>query len=169
MRNPVPGALGYCSRNAKVSHPRVLAAKQDVFRLYISVKDSPVMSVSESFSYIRDYPYSVLQREAFVAIKARTQGLTLNVWHYIVEKASRLTGVQQRKYVGMVQTSRVLDFAKKTLSSSSNSKLASKNLQRDWSMVLDIVSEINRGHATVTDSALQAIATGQLLTKKVDF
>ena len=61
----------------------------------------------------------------------------------------------------MLQGRGGLDLAKKPLGADDGGQLGPQHLDRDVAIVLEILREIDRGHAALAELALDAVAVGE--------
>ena len=71
-----------------------------------------------------------------------------------------LSRVVDAEYVGMLQPSAEADLAQETIGSYRVSQLRAQDLERDRTVVPDMVGEVDRSHAAATELALDAVAVG---------
>src|SRR5438034_9509814 len=62
-----------------------------------------------------------------------------------------------------LERGRDLDLAQETLGTDRGAEIGSEHLDRHLTAVLQVVGEIDRGHSSLTQRALQAVAVGQRL------
>jgi hypothetical protein len=62
--------------------------------------------------------------------------------------------------VWVCKASADLDLPQKPLGTQGSSQLRAENLQRNGTLVLQILSEIDRGHPTTTDLPFDGVAVG---------
>ena len=69
-----------------------------------------------------------------------------------------LVELMQRQDVRVLQISGGLDLGEETLSTYDSGQLRLQHLERDLSLVLQVVGEVHRGHPALTDLTLDAVA-----------
>ena len=61
----------------------------------------------------------------------------------------------------MLQVGGGLDLAQESLGADHGGELGAQHLDRDLAVVLEVVGEVDRGHAARAELALDAVAVGQ--------
>ena len=89
------------------------------------------------------------------------EGFALHVWHHIVEEARGLTGIEQPKNVRVLEPRSDFDFARETLGTQGGGQLGAKHLHRHRPAVFQVLGEVHRGHAALTQLSLEAVAVGE--------
>ena len=137
------------------------ATQENVLRLDVAVHDPLVVRVREGIGDLAGDPEGVLERKLLFAVDSRPQRFTLHVRHHIVEHPCRFARIEQREYVGMVQSGGEGDLAKKALGAERPSQLRLEHLEGDGTIVLQIMGAIYRGHSAPADFVTHAIALSQ--------
>jgi len=88
------------------------------------------------------------------------QGLAGHVGHDVVEQAVHFTGVMQRKNVRVAQRRRYFDLAEEPLAAERGGQIGAQHLERHLAVVLEVVGQIDHGHAAATDLTLDGVAVG---------
>jgi len=81
--------------------------------------------------------------------------------HCIVEQAVRISRVEQRENVRVLELRRGADLAEETLSTQDRPQIGMEHLHGDIAVVPDIVRQINGRHAALPDLVIDAVAIGQ--------
>ncbi len=81
--------------------------------------------------------------------------------HDVVEEAVGLTGFEQRQDMGVIEPGGDLDLAQETLPTEDSSQLRAKDFDRDRPVMLDVLGEVDRRHATGTEFPLDGVAVGE--------
>jgi len=98
-----------------------------------------------------------IDRQRLLALQPLAQRLPFYVWHHVIEKARCLPAVVQRKDVRMIEARGKLDFAKKTLRSQRSRQIGMENLERYNAIVLAVLRQIYRRHATAPELAVDGV------------
>jgi hypothetical protein len=88
--------------------------------------------------------------------EAVAQRFTFDRGHDIVEASVRLSGVEQREDVRMMQLCEDVDLAEEALRPQCSGQLGSKHLHRDVAMVLDVAREYTVAIAPLPSSRSMA-------------
>ena len=69
--------------------------------------------------------------------------------------------VEQRQDVGVPEAGRGLDFAEEALGAECGGEFGAEHLDGDLAVVLEVLGEVDGGHAALAELALDAIAVAQ--------
>jgi hypothetical protein len=112
----------------------------------------------------------LIDREATLACHSGTERLPIDVRHHVVQElggrcvgrtGSRNTGVVQRQNVWVLQRRRDLDLPQEPIPTKHGGDLRLHHLDRDLSVVLEVLGKIHDGHPTSAKLALDGVAVGQ--------
>jgi hypothetical protein len=87
--------------------------------------------------------------------------LTLDVGHREPQVSGRLARVEHREDVGMLQAGHQADLAEEPLGAERGGEPWVEHLECHGPVVPEIVREVNRGHATASELALERVAVGE--------
>ena len=151
--------------DAEVGHEDVPAGEQDVLGLDVAVDNAVrVRGIERAQQFARD-AQRVLDRELAFPGNAVPQRLPLDVGHDEVEHfatADRdLAAVVHREDVRMLQPGRNGDFAEEALAADGGGHLRPEHLDGDLTSVLQVIGEIDNGHAPAPELAHEAVLAGQ--------
>ncbi len=96
-----------------------------------------------------------------LAGEAGAEGLALDEGHHIVEETVGLAGVDQSEDVRVLEAGGGLDLGEEALAADDGAQLGVEDLDGDLAAVLQVLGEIDGGHATLAELALEAVAVGQ--------
>src|SRR6476660_9163244 len=100
-------------------------------------------------------PHRVVHRQLLFTIEPSAKTLALDERHYIVEESVRLSRVEERKKVRMLEIRRDADLAEKPLGAKHGAKLRIENLERDAPIVLDVASQVYGRHPAATNFTVE--------------
>ena len=115
----------------------------------------------ERLGDLAQQPHRLGHRQLAAAGQAVAQGLALDVGHHVVEEAVGVAGVEQAQDVGMLQPGGDLDLAGEPLGAERGGQLGAQDLHRHLAVVLQVLGEVDRGHAALAELALDAVAVGE--------
>jgi hypothetical protein len=141
----------------KVCKYRVALREQNILWLDIAVDDAVVMCVAQGVSYLMCNAESILQWKLFLSNEAVSKRFALDVRHHVVKEPIRATGVVEGQYVNMLETGLDLDLAEEALWSHRCGQVGSQDLDGNVAVMLQVLSEVDRGHATVADLSLNPV------------
>ena len=148
-------------RDAEIGHPRVPAREQDVFRLDVAVNHLMGVGIAERIGHLAGDLQRWFERQLLLTSQAVAERFAFDQRHDVIEELAGLTAVQQRQDVGMVQLCRDRDLAQKPLRPQRRSEFRPQHLERHLAVVLQVLGEVDGGHAAGADLALDAIAVDQ--------
>jgi hypothetical protein len=106
--------------------------------------------------------------ELALAIQAVSERLTFDERHHVVQRAVGFPRIVDGEDVGVRQMRRDLDLTIKALTSEGGSQLGEQHLDRDAAIDLYVRREVDGGHATSTELALDRVAMTQCCAKSLD-
>ena len=89
------------------------------------------------------------------------QRLALDVGHHVVEEAVGVAGVEHAEDVGMLEPGGDLDLAGEPVGAERGGQLGAQHLDRHLAVVLQVLGEVDGGHAALAELALDAVAVGE--------
>src|SRR3990172_6607359 len=100
-------------------------------------------------------------RECVAAREPLPQRLTLHVRHHIVEQAAGLSRVEQRQDVRMLELGGDLDLTQEPRAADRRAEILLQHLDRDLTVVLEVLGEVHGRHPSRAELALHAISLGE--------
>src|SRR5688572_19030262 len=155
--------VGWVQRecDAEVGDERLSLLKEHVLWLYVAVDDVVAVRVVERGCDLASDLKRFVDRQLQLPIESAAERFSLRQRHHVVEAAVRLTGVEQREDVGMMQVGEDLDLTEKALCTERRGDIGTENLDRHVAMVLEIACEIYRGHRAASELAIDGIAVAE--------
>jgi len=102
-----------------------------------------------------------VERELLLAIEAIAETFPLDVGHHIVKNPVCMPGIVERQDVRVSQLGRDLDLAEESLKAEDRGKLGPEDLEGHAALVLQVLGEIDRGHAAAPQLAAERVAVGE--------
>ncbi len=149
------------TRDAKVGDHRVSALEEDIVGFDVAMHDAARVSIAQRVGDFARDAQGVGDRKLLLAVEAIAQRLALHQRHHVVQEVARAAGIVERQDVRMPKIRRRFDFAEKTLRANHGAELRQKHLDRDLALVLQVFGEVDGGHATLPELALDAVAALQ--------
>jgi len=103
----------------------------------------------------------VVDRELLLAAQPVAQALPFDERHHIVGGAVDLAAIDQAQDVRMLQGGDGLDLAEEALGPDDRGQLWAHHLDRDFAIVLEVLGQVDRGHAALAELPLDAVAVGE--------
>ena len=158
MIRPAP-AVGHGQRDPEIGHERLSPlAEQDVAGLDVAVHDAPLVRVVERVGDLLRDGDRVLHTHLLLAVQPIPERFSFHIRHHVEDHPVRLPGVEQREDVRMLQVGGRLDLGQEALGAHEGGQLGLQDLQRDLSFVLEVVGQVDRRHAALTEFTLNRVA-----------
>ena len=165
LRDPLGARRSGAQRDAEVGDERVPSLEQDVLGLDVAVNHAVAVGVVERPGDLAGDAHRVVHRELLLAGDPVAERLPLDVRHHVVDQWPRSigdrTGVEERQDVGMLQLGGGPDLGEEALGAELGGEIGMQQLDRHLAVVLEVVREIDRGHAARAELALDAVAVGE--------
>jgi hypothetical protein len=107
-------------------------------------------------------------RELSFALEPPAKGFTFDKGHDVEQQPVRLTAVEQRQEIRVLQIRRDANLAEKALNAEHGAEVRIQNLERDAAIVPEVAREIDGRHAAGADLALDGIASAERGIELVD-
>ena len=117
-----------------------------------------VVRVLQCLGHRSRYLHRLINGQLLLAVDSLPERFPLHMRHDIEQEAVRLAGVEQRQDVRVLQVGRGLDLSEEAFGPYYSSQLGLQDLERDLSLVLEVVGEVDRGHPALTKFTLDAVA-----------
>ncbi len=111
-------------------------------------------------------PHRLVNGQLAFAREPLAERLAFHVRHDEEQSSSRLTGIEQRQDVRMLQLGGDLDLAEESRSADRRGEILAQHLERDVAFVLHVAREVYGGHAAVAQLAVYCVAVGESLNEK---
>jgi len=132
--------------------------EEDVLGFDVAMNDAtPVRVVERRGDRLGDR-HGCVDRELGFPIQLVAERLALDVGHYVVEETVRLTRIEQREDMRVLQIGRRFDLVHEPIAAEDRCQLRAEDLDRDLPLVLEICGEVDGGHATGSQLALDGVA-----------
>jgi len=154
-------ALGRGQRDTEVGHQRAPIVQQNVLGLDVTVNHALPMGVVQRVGHLAGNANGVVYRELLLAIEQVTQRFALDVGHDVKQKAIGLPRIVQREDMRVLQVGGGLDLGQEPIGPDDGRQLRPQDFERYLAVVLDILGQVHRGHATGAEFALDGIALGE--------
>ena len=147
--------------DAEVGDQGGAVLEQRVLRLDVAMDDALAVRVVERRGHLPREPERLVHRELPVAAQPGAQRFPGHVRHDVVEQPVGLARVDQPEDVRVLEIGGDLDLGQEALAAEDGGELGVEDLDRDLAAVLQVLGEIDRGHAALAQLAHEAIAVGQ--------
>ena len=151
--------------DAEVRHEGVPAGQQDVLGLDVAVDDALRVRRVERAQHLAREAEGVVHRKLAFPGEAVPERLALDEGHHEVEHLAivqrHAAAVVHGQDVRMLQPGRDGDFAQEALAADGGRHLRLEHLDGDAAPVLQVVGEVDDGHAPAPELAHEAVLAGQ--------
>ncbi len=134
------------------------ALEENVLRLDVAVDDAQSVRRTQRVGHLARDAERVFEGKLPFPLQSSAQGLPAHVGHDIEEEAVGGSGIQQRQNVGMLQPGRGLDLAQEPLATQGRPEIGMQHLDSDLAVMAEIVGEVHRRHAALSELALDPVA-----------
>jgi hypothetical protein len=99
----------------------------------------------------------LVDRELVLALEALAKRFPFDVGHHVIEKPSDLAGVEERKYVRVIQSRDDSDLSQEPVGPHGLRQSGVEDFYRDYALVLDVLRETHCSHATAPKLAVDRV------------
>jgi len=156
-----PGRVAQRLGHAEIHDQCMAAAEHHVLGLEVAVDHAVAVGFGERIGDVAEDPHRVADGQLARLGQLVAKGEAVDVGHDVEEQPIGGARVVQRQDVGVLQRGRHLDLAEEALFAERGGELLAQDLHGDLAVVLEVVREIDRGHAPRAELALDAVAVGQ--------
>src|SRR6185312_8434102 len=142
--------------------------EQNVLRLYVAMHYAATVCVLQCVGCLARDADRVAHRELLLAFKARAQRLTIYIRHHVVQQSVSASRVKQRQNMWMLQIRGELDLLEKAVGAQHRRQLCVQNLYGNFTVMLDVLGEIYRGHTARAELALDRVPVSKGAAQRVE-
>jgi hypothetical protein len=135
--------------------------EQDVLRLDVAVHHVVAVGVVQRGGDLAGDGEGVGQRELPLALEPLAQRAAFHVGHDVEEQLARLARVVHRQDMRVVEAGGQLDLAEEALGADRGGKVGAEDLERDLTVVAEVLGQEDDGHPALAELALDPVAAGQ--------
>ena len=161
LRERVAPRVAHCLADAEVGHERMPVLKHDVLGLDVAVDHVVPMRIVERSGHFLRNPHGFGHGELAGSVHPVAERLPFHIGHHIEERAVSFARIVQRQDVRMAESRGELDFAQEPVAAYRLGEVGSHDLDRDVAVMLEVAREVDRGHASRAEFALDAVAVGK--------
>jgi hypothetical protein len=118
----------------------------------------PGLSEVQGVGHCGGDPHRLVYRELLLRLESFPQGLPFHVRHHVVEEGIRLSRVVQRQDIRVLKVRRGLDLGQEALAADHRRELRLEDFEGDAAVVLQVLGQVDRGHAALAELTLDAVA-----------
>src|SRR5438093_1468205 len=109
-----------------------------------------------------------IPRELFLAIDSMTQCFAADIWHHVVEQSLNVPRIVKRKDVGMLESSEEPNLANEAKLAGIRCRISVKDLDRDFSFVLEIARQIYGSEGSLAYLTLDIVMAAKCSAERRD-
>lgn len=116
------------------------------------------MRILPSRSYLAGNANRLVDRQLLFARQSVAQGLTRDVGHDVVQMPTGIAGFVEGENGRVIELGGDRDFSEEAVRSEDRSQIGSNDFDGDGAVVLEVVRQVHRGHASATEFAVDSVA-----------
>ncbi len=168
-RHPRPGQLGVSperARDAEVGHEgAAVFSEQQILGLDVPMDHPVLVGVLERACRLARDLQGIFDRQLVLAPQPVAERLALDKRHGEPQPSRRLTGIQDREDMRMLEPRGELDLALKALRAQTGGEVRMEHLEGHGALVLDVLGEVDRRHAPAPELAFEQVAVAEGLSE----
>jgi hypothetical protein len=141
--------------------------QQDVLRLDVAVDHAVAVRVIQRIGHLGRDLDRFLDAELLLAVELGAEGFPFDVRHDVVQEALGRAGIEEWEDVRVLERGGGLDLLDEPLGAEHGGELGFQDLDGDLAVVLQVLCEVDRGHAARAELALDAVAVGEACPEAV--
>ena len=167
LGHAAPGRCTHRERDAEVHHHGAPVIQQEILGLDVAVDHAMAVRVIERLGHLAGDAYRLLHTELRLAVELVADRLPFDVRHHIEEEPVRGAAVEERQDVRMLQARGGLDLHQEALGAEHGGEFGLEDLHRHLAVVLEVLGEVDGGHAARAELALDQVTVGEGGTQTV--
>jgi hypothetical protein len=145
-------------RDPEVGYERLALRQQDVGGLDVPVDHAPLVRRLQRARHLLRQRDRLVDRQLMLTVEALPERLPFHVRHHVEEEGVRLSRVEEREDMRVLQVGGRLDLGEESLGPHHGGELGLQDLERDLALVLEVVGEVDGRHAALAELALDTVA-----------
>ena len=161
FRHARPAGLAGGKRDAEVGHQGPAVVQQDVFGLDVAMDHVVAVRVVQRARHLGGDAHRVRHRELLFPVHPVADRFAFDVRHHVEEEPVGLPTVEEGEDMRVLEVGRGLDLAQEPLGADHGRELGPEHLDRHPAIVLEVLGQVDGGHAALAELALEAVAVGE--------
>ena len=161
------GRLAHGLGHAEVHDQCVSPGQEHVVGLDVPVDHALRVRERERVGDLDQEPDGLVHRELALAGQAVAEALAVHVGHHVIEEALGLARIEQRQDVRMLEPGGDADLAREAVRAEGRGELGAEHLDGDLAVVLQVVGQVDGGHAALAELALDPVGGAEGTLKLV--
>ena len=148
-------------RDAEVGHEGLAILQQDVLGLDVAMDDAALVGELEGGRDFLRQADRVVDRQLLLPGEAGAEGLALDERHDVIQETIGFARIDQAEDVGVLEAGGGLDLGEEAVAADDGAQFGMEDLDGDLTGVLEVLGEVDGGHAALAELALEAVAVGE--------
>ena len=161
LRHALTAGSLHGERDAEVGHQRVSALQQDVLGLDVAVDHAESVRMLQRVGHLARDQQCLVHSELAIPLEPRAQRLARHQRHHVVEQPVDLARVQQRQDVRVLEPCGGANLGQEPLAAERRTEVGVQHLDRDVTLVTQVVGEVDRGHAALAEFTAHAVPVSE--------
>ncbi len=166
LRHPPARGRAHGECYPEIGDDHATVAQEDVLGLDVPVNHSLLVRVLQRIGHLGGNLHRLVDAELQLAIELVPQSLPLYVRHGVVQELRTAlcrgaAAVVHRQNVRVLEPRHRLDFLDEPLGAEHSRQLGPQHLQRDLPVVLQVLRQVDGGHAAFTKAAFDTVPIGE--------
>jgi hypothetical protein len=125
------------------------------------VDHTQIVGVVERRGHLAGERHGLVDRQLLLSLDLGPKRLALNMGHDVVEEPVSFTRIVEPQDVGVVELCGDSDFPEEPRGTQSRGEVQTHDLYRHLPVVLEVLGEVDGGHAAGAEAALDLVAVGE--------
>ena len=161
LGDALPAGVADRECDAEVGHQRLAVGEEDVLGLEVAMDDATAVRVVERLRNGDRETHGFVHGQLLLAVEPRAERFTFDERHDVKQQPLRLTAVEERQEVRMLQVGRDPDLGQEAFDAEHGAEFRVEHLDGDRAVVADVVRQVDRGHAAGANLAVKSVAIVQ--------
>ena len=143
--------------------------QQDVFGLDVAMDHPVAVRIVEGVGHFGRDLHRFVDAQLMLSVELVPKRLAFDIGHHIVEEVigppvrltARAPAVEERQNVGMLQLGGGLNLLDEPIRAQDRGELGLQHLDGDFAVVLEVLGEVDGGHAPRAELPLDAVPVGE--------
>ena len=136
-------------------------SEEDVLRFDVAVDHTVTVGIVQGVGDLACNPERLLDRKLGLSLEPVAETLPFYVRHGVPQETGHLAGGQYRQNVRVVQSSGDSDLVEEALAAERGGQIGMEQLERDGAATLQVLREVDRGHAAPAELAFDPVTVAQ--------
>ena len=154
----VPACFPHSECNAEVRQHRLALVEQNILRLQVPMNYPMLVGMLQRTRHLLRDRQGFVYAELLLPLQFLAERLTSDEGNDVPEEAVALAGVDEGEDVRMIEFGGEVDLGEKPSPAQHGGQLRAEHLERDVAVVLEVVGQVDRGHAALAELVVEPVA-----------